>query len=72
MLDSICVINSMFANMAGNVIIGEEMNAPNLFANLSRIWQTEMWNLGEEIGRFENILILVMQSLISERMYFFI
>lgn len=37
MLDSICVINSMFANMAGNVIIGEEMNAPNLFANLSRI-----------------------------------
>lgn len=72
MLDSICVINSIFAKMAGNIIVGEEMNAANLLANLNGSWQTETWNLGEEIGRFENISILVMQSLVSERMYFFI
>ena len=34
-LDSICVINSIFAKMAGNIIVGEEMNAVNLFANLN-------------------------------------
>lgn len=52
-LNSICVINSIFGKMAGNVIIGEEMNAANLFENLNRIWQTEMWNLGEETERFK-------------------
>jgi len=36
-LDTVRVINSMFAKMAGKVIIGEEMNAPNLFENLNRI-----------------------------------
>lgn len=59
LLDSICVINNVLAKMAGNIIIGEEMNAANLFKNLNRIWQTEMWNLGEGLGIFENIVIPV-------------
>lgn len=69
-LDSICVINSIFGKMAGNVIIGEEMNAANLFENLNRIWQTEMWNLGEEIRRLKKKEKVVWCGLISERMYF--
>lgn len=38
-----------------------------MFASLKGICQAEMWNLEEETERYENIFVLLMQSLISEK-----